>query len=67
MQVQEYMVGLLSRFYESCGIPVESASNTFDVVVLGGGGLILLVWYILSKKNRHIRKQKLREKGSVEK
>lgn len=67
LQVQGYMVGLLSRFYESCGIPVESASNTFDVVVLGGGGLILLVWYILSKKNRHIRKQKLREKGSVEK
>ena len=50
LQVQGYVVDLLSRFYESFGIPVESASSTFDVMVLGGGGLIFLVWYILYRK-----------------
>ena len=61
LQVQGYVVDLLSRFYESFGIPVESASSTFDVMVLGGGGLIFLVWYILYRKHFHVRKKRLTE------
>lgn len=59
IQVQEYMVGLLQRFYEMFDITVESASSTFDVMVLGGGGLILLVVYILNQKRQYMRKKKL--------
>lgn len=59
IQVQEYMVGLLQRFYEMFDIAVESASSTFDVMVLGGGGLILLVVYILNKKRQYMRKKKI--------
>lgn len=61
IQVQSYVVDLLSRFYANFGIPVESASSTFDVMVLGGGGLIFLVWYILYKKHFHVRKKRLTE------
>lgn len=61
LQVQGYVVDLLSRFYESFGIPVESASTTFDVMVLGGGGLIFLVWYILYRKHFQVRKKRLSE------
>ena len=61
IQVQGYLVDLLSRFYEHFGIPVESASSTFDVMVIGGGGLIFLVWYILYRKHFHVRKKKLSE------
>lgn len=59
IQVQDYMVGLLERFYENFDIAIESASSTFDVMVIGGGGLILLVMYILSRKRQYVRKKKL--------
>lgn len=59
IQVQEYMVGLLERFYESFGIAIEAAGSTFDVMVIGGGGLILLVMYILNRKRQYVRKKKL--------
>ena len=59
IQVQEYMVGLLERFYENFDIAIEAAGSTFDVMVIGGGGLILLVMYILSRKRQYVRKKKL--------
>ncbi len=59
IQIQGYVVSLLTRFYESFGIPVESAANTFDVMVIGGGGLILLIWYILSRKHYYMRVKKI--------
>lgn len=59
IQVQGYVVDLLTRFYESFGIPVESAASTFDVMVVGGGGLILLIWYILSRKHYYMRVKKI--------
>ena len=59
IQVQGYVVGLLTRFYESFGIPVESATSTFDVMVIGGGGLILLIWYILNRKRYYMRVKKI--------
>lgn len=59
IQVQGYVVDLLTRFYESFGIPVESAASTFDVMVVGGGGLVLLIWYILSRKHYYMRVKKI--------
>lgn len=61
LQLQSYVVTLISDFYKKFGIPVESASDTFNVMIIGTCGLILLVWYILRKKNYHARKKKLSE------
>lgn len=62
-QVQEYAVGLLTNFYAHFNIAVESASNTFNVMVIGGCGLCLIVWYVLYRKNMQVRKKKLKHNG----
>lgn len=61
LQVKEYLVGLLSGLYGRMGIPIESAGSTFDVMVLGGGGLLLLVLYVLNKRNSYLRRRKLKQ------
>lgn len=59
IQVQEYLVRLLTKIYGKFDILLESADSTFDTIVMGGGILAFLVWLILSKKEKSTQKKRL--------
>ena len=60
MEVHEYLVELLGDFYSGFGIPVRQAGHSFTSMFIGGGILVLLVWYILDRKQRYERRRRMR-------
>lgn len=62
IQVKEYLVFKLAEFYGKFDILLESADSTFDTIVIGGGGLALLVWYTLHKKEQSMQRKRLHRK-----
>ena len=52
IQIQDFAVRILGMLYERMGMPMEEATSTFDVTIIGGGGLFVIILAILSRKKR---------------
>ncbi len=73
MQVRDYVVSLLSKFYTMIGtrfdieglniVVSDSAANTFDVAMLGGSGIFILVLLLLLRRRNYTWRKKLSASG----
>lgn len=52
IQIQDFAVRILGMLYEYLGMPMEEATSTFDVTIIGGGGLFVIALALLARKKR---------------
>lgn len=52
IQIQDFAVRILGMLYEYLGMPMEEATSTFDVTIIGGGGLFVIILALLARKKR---------------
>lgn len=50
--IQDFAVRILGQLYKYIGIPMVEATKTFDVTVIGGGALFIIILSLLANKRR---------------
>jgi len=59
MSVQSLFVDWIKDLYLRFDIPLSGAEDTFNVILIGGIGLVALLWFAQHEKGKYERKQKL--------
>ena len=57
VQVQSFLVAIISKVYGWFGIGVSSAEDSINMMLISGILFILLVWYLLYRKGLYMEKK----------